>query len=233
MKMNLSLMLVVVICITSFCMGTLSSLLRNSQKKQKDVACCDSSCKIAICVPPWTSVCLRCGDTSSNNNNGKLIADGPTSKPTTGGYCCPSKCQFKLCIEPFAEVCVGCNDDVEEVNQIVSPLQPIIHIEGVRRELETLSKEKCCDGKCEIAVCVPEFYISVCLGCSKEIEEERNAQLLLPNFETSAVVVAQEEVKSMNSPYKQCCSTMGRKNCQTQICVPPFVTLCFQCEGDN
>jgi hypothetical protein len=69
-----------------------------------DIACCQDDCKIAICVPPWVSICSACKNkmhesVSIKESAGQTVVAKPD--PDEKKDCCDNKCKhLDRCVTP-------------------------------------------------------------------------------------------------------------------------------------
>ena len=90
---------------------TIHILTGKSENPTSSVACCDQSCKTAICVPPWVSICSGCKHRSMEKvliNQQDQDEGAPSSVSELEGKadpskkdCCDNKCKQPLSSPPL------------------------------------------------------------------------------------------------------------------------------------
>jgi hypothetical protein len=140
------------------------------QNKPITAACCDDSCRIAICAP-FTVVCLLCGNkdmeksqvlSSSTSNNNKPVVNSVIDHDRTD--CCDDKCRTAICVPPWVSICLGCDEHNQaqtttttSTSSTITPQQssPIKQHMGC-------CEHQCSDRKCYVEVCV-FWFIQICI----------------------------------------------------------------------
>jgi len=159
-----------------FAILTQANVLRFSAEeikpaKANDVACCEDSCKTAICVPPWVSICFGCAKAEFEKieiNHEPAVQQPQTPVASVVDPpkkdCCDNKCEIAVCVPPFAYVCAKCDG---KHGAVAIPEPP------VSKPVETVDVpyKDCCKTTCKTQICVPPF-VAVCLSCDDEAKVE-------------------------------------------------------------